>query len=46
MSTTLQLPELFGSMVFNEETMKDRNSPPSYAAWSGAPPTSPTGSSP
>ena len=24
MSTTMKLPELFGSMVFNEETMKDR----------------------
>nr|WP_326165685.1 glutamine synthetase III [uncultured Oscillibacter sp.] len=33
MSTTLQLPELFGSMVFNEETMKDRLSPASYGAW-------------
>ncbi len=33
MSTTLQLPELFGSRVFNEETMKDRLSPASYRAW-------------
>ena len=33
MSTTLQLPELFGSRVFNEETMKDRLSPASYGAW-------------
>ena len=33
MSTTLHLPELFGSQVFNEETMKDRLSPASYGAW-------------
>ena len=33
MSTTLKLPELFGSKVFNEETMKDRLSPASYGAW-------------
>jgi len=33
MSTTLHLPELFGSKVFNEETMKDRLSPASYGAW-------------
>ena len=33
MSTTLKLPELFGSRVFNEETMKDRLSPASYGAW-------------
>ncbi len=33
MSTTLQLPELFGSRVFNEETMKDRLSPASYGTW-------------
>jgi glutamine synthetase len=33
MSTSLQLPELFGSRVFNEETMKDRLSPASYGAW-------------
>ena len=28
-----QLPELFGSLVFNEETMKDRLSSASYGAW-------------
>ena len=33
MSTTMKLPELFGSMVFNEETMKDRLSSASYEAW-------------
>ena len=33
MSTSLQLPELFGSRDFNEETMKDRLSPASYGAW-------------
>jgi len=33
MSTTLHLPELFGSRVFNEETMKERLSPASYGAW-------------
>ncbi len=33
MSATLHLPELFGSRVFNEETMKDRLSPASYSAW-------------
>ena len=33
MSTKLQLPELFGSRVFNEETMKERLSPASYGAW-------------
>ena len=33
MSTTLKLPELFGSMVFNEETMKERLSTASYQAW-------------
>ena len=33
MSATLHLPELFGSRVFNEETMKDRLSPASYGAW-------------
>ncbi len=27
------LPELFGSLVFNEETMKDRLSPSCYKAW-------------
>ena len=33
MSTTMKLPELFGSMVFNEETMKERLSSASYEAW-------------
>lgn len=33
MSTVSKLPELFGSMVFNEETMKQRLSPASYKAW-------------
>ncbi len=33
MSTTLKLPELFGSLVFNEETMKERCSTASYNAW-------------
>ena len=33
MSTTTKLPELFGSMVFNEETMKERLSSASYKAW-------------
>ena len=33
MSTTLHLPELFGSQVFNEETMKERLSSASYGAW-------------
>ncbi len=33
MSTTLKLPELFGSMVFNEEAMKERLSSASYKAW-------------
>jgi len=33
MSDTKKLPELFGSMVFNEETMKDRLSSASYGAW-------------
>ena len=33
MSTTLKLPELFGSLVFNEETMKERLSTASYRAW-------------
>ena len=32
MSTTTKLPERFGSMVFNEETMKDRLSSASYGA--------------
>ncbi len=33
MSETLHLPELFGSLVFNEETMKERLSTASYRAW-------------
>ena len=33
MSTTLKLPELFGSLVFNEETMKERLSSASYSTW-------------
>ena len=33
MSTASKLPELFGCMVFNEETMKDRLSSASYRAW-------------
>ena len=33
MSTSLKLPELFGNMVFNEETMKERLSSASYQAW-------------
>ena len=33
MSTPMKLPELFGSMVFNEETMKERLSSASYKAW-------------
>ena len=33
MSNTTKLPELFGSLVFNEETMKDRLSSASYGAW-------------
>ena len=33
METPTKLPELFGSMVFNEETMKDRLSSASYNAW-------------
>ena len=33
MSTPTKLPELFGSMVFNEETMKERLSSASYGAW-------------
>ena len=31
--TSRRLPELFGSMVFDEETMKDRLSPACYKAW-------------
>ncbi len=33
MCETKKLPELFGSMVFNEETMKERLSSASYGAW-------------
>ena len=33
MRTTEKLPELFGSLVFNEDTMKERLSPASYRAW-------------
>lgn len=33
METPTKLPELFGSMVFNEETMKERLSTASYKAW-------------
>ena len=33
MSTPAKLPELFGSLVFNEETMKERLSSASYKAW-------------
>ena len=33
MSTPSKLPELFGSMVFNEDTMQHRLSPASYSAW-------------
>jgi len=33
MSTPTKLPELFGSMVFNEDTMQQRLSPASYQAW-------------
>ena len=33
MSATLHLPELFGSQVFNEETMKERLSSASYGTW-------------
>ncbi len=33
MSTSAKLPELFGSLVFNEETMKERLSSASYGAW-------------
>ena len=31
--TNKRLPELFGSEVFNEDTMKDRLSPACYKAW-------------
>ena len=33
MSETKRLPELFGSLVFNEVTMKERLSSASYGAW-------------
>ena len=33
MERTLHLPELFGSQVFNEETMKECLSSASYGAW-------------
>ncbi|MBQ7681242.1 MAG: glutamine synthetase III, partial [Oscillibacter sp.] len=33
MSDARKLPELFGSMVFNEQTMKERLSAASYGAW-------------
>ncbi|MDY3985703.1 glutamine synthetase III family protein [Dysosmobacter sp.] len=33
MSTPAKLPELFGSLVFNEETMKERLSSASYKTW-------------
>ena len=33
METSAKLSELFGSMVFNEETMKERLSSASYEAW-------------
>ena len=33
MNQPTKLPELFGSMVFNEDTMKDRLSSASYGAW-------------
>ncbi len=33
MTTTTKLPERFGCMVFNEETMKERLSSASYGAW-------------
>ena len=33
MSATQKLPERFGSMVFNEETMKERLSSASYGSW-------------
>ena len=32
-TTPTTMPELFGSLVFNEETMQQRLSPASYAAW-------------
>ena len=33
MCETKKLPELFGSLVFNEGTMKERLSSASYSAW-------------
>lgn len=33
MDTSAKLPELFGSMVFNEDTMQQRLSSASYHAW-------------
>ena len=33
MSTNVKLTELFGSMVFDEETMKERLSSASYKTW-------------
>ena len=33
MCETKKLPELFGSLVFNEDTMKERLSSASYSAW-------------
>lgn len=46
MCETKKLPELFGSLVFNEGTMKERLSSASYSAWKkcvteGTPWTSP-----
>ena len=32
-TTPTTMPELFGSLVFTEETMQQRLSPASYAAW-------------
>ena len=33
MNDTGHFPELFGSMVFNEDTMKERLSPSCYKQW-------------
>ena len=33
MSTTTKLSDLFGSMVFNEDKMRQRLSPDAYNAW-------------
>ena len=33
MTTPAKLPELFGCMVFNEDTMRERLSSASYKAW-------------